>query len=113
MEIDGFQREPPATKRETKKGFHHLTPKSGMHKSAFYKRALHSNVHSNLVPSTFFKHFRGGRGCPWQGPSARPGKHFATRTLRYKRAFRARTRLVSLDLFLGILGASGRGEGQD
>ena len=35
---------------------------------------------------TFLKHFRGERGCPWHGPSAHPGRHFATRTLRYKRA---------------------------
>ena len=75
--------------------------------SAFSKRALHSNVPSNLVPSTFLKHFRGERGCPWYGPSAHPGRHFATRTLRYKRAFVAGSRYASLDLFLGILGARG------
>ena len=28
------------------------------------KHALHSNVPSNLVPSTLFEHFRGERGCP-------------------------------------------------
>ena len=61
-------------------------------KSAFSKRALHSNVPSNLVPSTFLKHFRRQRGCPWYGPSAPPGRHFAIRTLGYKRAFGAGTR---------------------
>ena len=42
--------------------------------SAFSKRALHSNVASSLVPSTFLKHFRGGKGLslvrslckPWE-----------------------------------------------
>ena len=71
------------------------------------KRALQSNVPSSLVPGTFLKHFRGERGCPWYGPSAHPGRHFATRTLRYKRAFGAGTKHASLDLFLGILGARG------
>ena len=71
--------------------------------SAFSKRTLHSNMPSSLVPSTFSKHFRGERGCPWYGPSAHPGRHFATRTLQYKRAFGAGTRYASLDLFLGIL----------
>ena len=33
------------------------------------------------------------------------------RTLQYKRAFGASTRYASLDLFLGILGASGRDRG--
>ena len=54
------------------------------------KRSMNSNVPSKLVPSTFLKPFRGERGCPWYGPSARPGRHFATEPyvgLRYKRAF--------------------------
>ena len=42
--------------------------------SAFSKRALHSNVPSNLVPGTFLKLFRGGKGLslarslctPWE-----------------------------------------------
>ena len=51
-------------------------------KSAFSKHALHSNMPSNLVPSTSLEHFRGERGFPWYGPCAQPGKHFATRTLR-------------------------------
>ena len=54
---------------------------------------------SNLVPSTFLKHFRGERGCPWYGPSAYPGRHVATKTLRYKCAFRVGTRYASLDLY--------------
>ena len=79
--------------------------------SAFSKRALHSNVPSNLVPGTFLKLFRGEMGCPWYGPSAPPGRHFAIRTLGYKRAFGAGTRYASLGLFLGILGATGRDQG--
>ena len=79
-----------------------------MYVSAFSKRALHSNVPSNLVPSAFLKIFRGERGCPWYGPSAPPGRHFAIRTFGYKRAFGAGTRYASLDLVLGILGATGR-----
>ena len=79
--------------------------------SAFSKRALHSNVPSNLVPSTFLKLFRGERGGPWYGPSAPPGRHFTIRTLGYKRAFGAGTRYASLGLFLGILGATGRDQG--
>ena len=73
-----------------------------------FKSALHSNVPSNLVP---MKHCRGKRGGPWHGPSAYPGRHFSIRTLRYKRAFGAGTRYASWDLFLGILGASGRDQG--
>ena len=38
--------------------------------SAFSKRALPSNMPSNLVSSTFLKHFGGEKGCPWYGPSA-------------------------------------------
>ena len=38
---------------------------------------------SHLVQSTFLKHFRGEKGCPWYGPSAHPGRHSATRTLRW------------------------------
>ena len=56
----------------------------------------------------FFLLFRGERGCPWYGPSAPPGRHFAIRTSGYKRAFGAGTRYASLGLFLGILGATGR-----
>ena len=74
-------------------------------------RALHTNVPSNLVPSTFLKHFRWERGCPWYGPSAPPGRHFAIRTLGYKRAFGAGTRYASLGFILGILGATGRDQG--
>ena len=80
-------------------------------RSAFSKRALHSNVLSNLVPGTFLKLFRGEMGCPWYGPSAPPGRHFAIRTLGYKRAFGAGTRYASLGLFLGIFGATGRDQG--
>ena len=29
---------------------------------------------SNLIPSSFCKHFRAERGCPWYGPSAHPGR---------------------------------------
>ena len=47
------------------------------------------NVPSNLVPSTFLKHFRVGRGCPWYGPSAPPVRHFAIGTLGYKTCLRA------------------------
>ena len=82
--------------------------KNGSLLSAFSKRALHSNVPSNLVPGTFFKLFRGERGGPWYGPSAPTGRHFAIRTLGYKRAFGAGTRYASLGLFLGIFGATGR-----
>ena len=69
------------------------------------------NVPSNLVPSTFLKHFRGQRGCRWYGPSAPPGRHFAIRTLGYKRGFGAGTRYASLGSFLGIVGATGRDQG--
>ena len=55
----------------------------------------------------FSKHFRGERGCVWHGPSAHPGMHFATRTLRCKRACGAGTRYASLGLFLSILWARG------
>ena len=75
--------------------------------------ALHLPLKRAFEPCTnrVFNILWGERGCPWYGPSAHPQKHFATRTLRYKRAFGAHTRYASLDLFFGILGASGRGEG--
>ena len=54
-----------------------------------FQTRLALNVPSNLVPFAFLKHFRGERGCPSYGPSAHPGRHFATRTLQYKRVFGA------------------------
>ena len=57
---------PIANSSESRQKSRDIPPKS----SAFSKRALHSNVPSNLVPRTFLKHFQGERGCPWYGPSA-------------------------------------------
>ena len=54
-----------------------------------------------------FKTFSGERGCPWYGPSAPPGRHFAMRTLGYKRAFGAGTRYASFGFFGAFLGQRG------
>ena len=59
-----------------------------------------------------FKSISEGKGaCPWHGPSAPPARHFAIRTLGYKRAFGAGTRYASLGLFFGHSWGNGEGPG--
>ena len=80
---------------------------------AFSKRAFHSNVPSHLVPSTFWKPIFEGRGAvPGTVPLHTLGSTSQQEPTCLRGWYQVRFFFLwSLDLFLGVLGASGRDQG--
>ena len=84
---------------------------SNLYGSAFSKRALHSNVPSNLVPSTFFKAFPGAKGLSLVRSLCTPCEALRNKNLRIQTCLRGWYQVRFLGLIFGHSWGNGEGPG--